>query len=378
MPKLITKGDQYEYRVMRLFLYQGYLPRRRYLVKTSLEAKIRNATDVDVLAVRYSPDFIETRAIAECKFKGRTQPVGNILFTASLKALLDAQVAILALKTTPWDIKSFGSQVGVQVLSLPRIEEMEKELGIEADGWPASTDFGFYEPLWDEWRSLLESERLLERFVELLRTEFWFRSEWVIVNRLITAISELSKRLSGIAEHPPLARLCQWLLFEGVVHFSLATLRVCNKTHHLSPDERKGLLSKRLTYGDLDPDKVERHIQATYKFASEVAKQQLGEALRIPKDWTVIPAPVYTEDFVDLVERMSARPASAAVVAIVLELLLFEFIFKGREISLDFMETFVGGRDLKFKIKLAKDIVYFLMNNANLSESPFEALLGLW
>ncbi|HMN15236.1 MAG TPA: hypothetical protein PKD55_23195 [Bellilinea sp.] len=368
MTGLITKGDKLEYRLMRFLFYQGYFVRRNFLLKTSLEAKLSDATDIDVLGVNYDTQFLEYRVICECKSGGKAHPIGNSLSLKTTSAILEANLAILALNSATWDIKEFGSNINIKVLTQDRLSEIEQELAIDPDAWVASTDFVFYEQKWNEWQRILSGDRIAERLLELLRTEFWLRSPWVLVHRLMAAVNELGKRIVLTRDGSAEQELSVWLLYESVIHFAIASLRVCSKVYYLSRNQREGIIEKHLTWGE-DPKRSKESFEAAIKFAAEVAKQPHSTSTPI------VAPPEYAESFIDLIARLCSKPQAASPVARTLELALFHFLFRQEPIDETVMTLFLGTDFYAYKIKAAKDIIMFLVNNTSMPRELFAPFL---
>src|SRR5258708_29016874 len=134
-------GDPLEYRVARLFVWSDFFVRRGREIYTV--AALDRATDLDVLAIRYSQSFQRDVQIAECKSDG-DRPLDRIFWLSGVQRFVDAQRATLIRRSTKWNIKDFAKLAGVEVLDLPRLDELEKDAGIETSVWRGISDREFF------------------------------------------------------------------------------------------------------------------------------------------------------------------------------------------------------------------------------------------
>src|ERR1039458_2871505 len=166
-PSALTIGDELEYRIARLHIFSGFFvrrgcpiytiaaldratdldvlafrysePFRREMIITECKsgntAPLDRATDLDVLAFRYSEPFRREMIITECK-SGNTAPLDRIFWLTGVRDYMQATQAFLIRKGTKWNIKDFAKECGVQVLDLARVTEIEATLKIGEDEWP--------------------------------------------------------------------------------------------------------------------------------------------------------------------------------------------------------------------------------------------------
>lgn len=76
------KGPGLELQTAAYFQGLGYLVRRG--VKLAVAAGSADATDIDVLAIRFSVPLAEERLIADCKDRKKSRPFERILWTRGL------------------------------------------------------------------------------------------------------------------------------------------------------------------------------------------------------------------------------------------------------------------------------------------------------
>ena len=87
--------------------------------------RLDTATDLDVLAIRYSEPLSREVCIAECKTAGGEGPLDRIFWLSGVKKYVDADFATLIRPATKWNIKDFATEVGVELFDLPHVDEPE-------------------------------------------------------------------------------------------------------------------------------------------------------------------------------------------------------------------------------------------------------------
>ena len=97
-----TVGEVYEYRVARLFFALGFFVRRGRDILTV--NALDKATDLDVLAIRYSVPFRREIQIAECKDAVNAGPLDRIFWLNGVKQFVSADRATLVRRGTRWNI----------------------------------------------------------------------------------------------------------------------------------------------------------------------------------------------------------------------------------------------------------------------------------
>jgi hypothetical protein len=119
---LIKSGDDLEYRVARLLVYEGFAVRRGREIYTI--SRLDQATDLDVLAFRWNASLQRETLICECK-SGGEGPLDRVFWLAGVKSYTQASHALLVRKETKWNIKDFAKEAGVEILGLESLKERE-------------------------------------------------------------------------------------------------------------------------------------------------------------------------------------------------------------------------------------------------------------
>src|ERR1039458_9173078 len=96
----ITIGDELEYRIARLFIFMGYFVRRARPILTA--GALAQATDLDVVALRYIEPFRRQLITLECK-GGAEGPLDRVFWLGGVKNFVKADEAFLVRKGTKWN-----------------------------------------------------------------------------------------------------------------------------------------------------------------------------------------------------------------------------------------------------------------------------------
>ena len=167
----ITIGDDLEYRLARLFIFMGYFVRRARPIHTA--GALAQATDLDVLALRYIEPFRRQLITLECK-SGGEGPLDRVFWLGGVKNFVEADEAFLVRKSTKWNIKDFAKDVGVQIWDLNKISELESTYKIASNEWPGVSDRVYYSKELENWNKTLKSAQNLWELQFTLATEVQF------------------------------------------------------------------------------------------------------------------------------------------------------------------------------------------------------------
>ena len=161
-----------------------------------------------------------------------------------------------------------------------------------------------------------------------------------------------------------------------IAAFAINLLRVAEDSFFLSPRDRRGLLVKRLTYGDMPPDKAEEIV----KLSSGLALAYAQEALPIedrkkhptgPIDLTCLPAPEYAPEVAEVLERVVASPMMYWDAIRLLDALLFGHLVLGRPVQRGDLPRPECGVEPGDAYKAAKNIIALVCDAAGVDRRPF-------
>src|SRR6185503_10890361 len=112
-------GDRLEFNAAAYFQAQGFVVRRGVML--SVAAGTADATDIDLLAIRFAVPLLEERVVADCKDRRKPRPFERILWTRGLASFADATQAVVVLPKAGWQAREFAARGKVDVLEIGEI-----------------------------------------------------------------------------------------------------------------------------------------------------------------------------------------------------------------------------------------------------------------
>lgn len=345
------KGAGLELQTAAYFQSLGYLVRRG--VKLAVAAGSADATDIDVLAIRFSIPLAEEKLIADCKDRKRPKPYERILWTRGLASFARVDRAVVVLPRVPWQAREFSAQGGVEIV------EAREVSGEAADGelpyWP----YGEADPALDQ-LTTLRKQRVQQQdgnlVRELAKEDLKLRQMLLVghpltnLNRIIQTLASVGKRADQGSEETRWLRLRT--CYDAAVVAGVMLVRFACETKWTPEEEWSEYARKKLTFGDVPPNKARQ-------LAKLALKTDFFEGL---------PSPEYTEEIVGVVGALISQPAAASIVPQALDHKLF-----GQELgSEDTAESQVGMLDAG-SAKLGKQVLSALSYAAEMPTSLWDA-----
>lgn len=106
---MAQRGARLEYFVASVFQGQGYWVRRGVPLKYGISGQ--DATDIDVLGIRFTQPFQPHLIICDCKDKQRSKPYERIFWAKGLAHFVNASETYVALPKASLDVITFAKQV---------------------------------------------------------------------------------------------------------------------------------------------------------------------------------------------------------------------------------------------------------------------------
>jgi hypothetical protein len=319
-------GDPLEYRVARLFIHMGYWVRRGREIYTV--GRLDTATDLDVLAVRYTDLFRRDVQIAECK-GGGNGPLDRVFWLSGVKQYVEATRATLVRPVTKWNIKDFAAEAGLEILDLPHIEGLERAWGIEPSLWLGVSDREFFEAVEDEWNHAIVGDSVIRELYQTLAGEIRFHEPFAGINFLLHHLRALSRGLSE--RRYSSESFTRFLLAESTSQLSMFLMRIAEVSLGLSDRDRGGFVRKGLTYGHMDKRAIDRIFRNAKQITEEMVKHHTGRNIRVDETFFKMPEPPTIDGVQGIVRLLVGRPHMAATLPAITDLLLFERFVKQRD-----------------------------------------------
>jgi hypothetical protein len=323
-PSALTIGDDLEYRIARLHIFSGFFVRRGCPIYTI--AALDRATDLDVLAFRYSEPFRREMIITECK-SGGAAPLDRIFWLTGVRNYMGATQAFLVIKGTKWNIKDFAKESGVQILDLARVAEIEASLKIGENEWPSVSEKAFFEANMATWNRALTSEPRFWELYQTLSSEIRFDDAFVGINYLLSQLRLLTRQWVK----PPDQPYFRFLLSESITQLAVFLIRIAEQSFDLGAEDRHGFIRRGLRYGNLEPRYAERILNSAYNMTRQAVQHYTHKFVDIDKSLFSMPVPPGTNLIIEFVDDLLATYPASLSFPQICDLILFEVFTKRKE-----------------------------------------------
>jgi hypothetical protein len=312
-----TKGDLLELRLARLLFAEGSFVRRSVDLRTEFGSEF-TVTDIDVYALRFSPDLSNQLLIAECKSglsRNAPRAADRLLWGRGVQDLLGAdRHLVVTARGVGADTRALASRLGSGVLNETDIERREQTLAIDG-----ATPYGSHDPalfgLQAHFYDAIKGHEDLKRAWRFVHSEGWLAEPVAALKRALGACQLLSRRYGEDTTEAEEAAI-GWLLWQAVLVFTVALVRIAGERYR-QPDEIFGpWLIDQLSGGDVPAAVLER----LSKDVDEYLLQLLGRLGASPAEQVsalgvLAPQPPrYADPLMELVRRFAAEPAAASSV----------------------------------------------------------------
>lgn len=297
------RGTSLELQTAAYFQAHGYLIRRGVML--SVAAGTAEATDIDLLAIRFNIPLVEERLIADCKDRKKPHPFERILWTLGLATFSRATRSIVVVPRVLWQAREFASQGGVEILGPEDIDSFLQSMQ------PSFRPFGEADPVLAH-QFYFSKKKLQEQSKSLMRDDLKLRQMLVVaghpltnLNRAISLLSTIGKASSQATNYS--AWLKQYVLFDAAVVASVMFVRFAVISKWMPETDWTDYARKKLTYGDMPTQKA-------LKLAKFALDRDFFEGL---------PKPRYTDEILAVIKSLISQPSVAAVTPYALDFLLF-------------------------------------------------------
>jgi hypothetical protein len=363
---LFVVGDDLEYRIVRLLLFMGFFVRRGCPIYTV--AALDRATDLDVLALKYTEPFSREMIIAECK-SGSEGPLDRIFWLSGVKQYSQAHRALLVRKGTKWNIKDFAKDCGVEVLDLHRVSELEANFKITESEWPGSSELGFFKGKVDEWNADLRKHPELWELQLTLSSEVRYDDPFPSINFLLYQLRLLNRGWranSGSSLH-------RYLLSEAVSQLALFLMRIAERTFDLTEDDRRGYIEKGLKYGNVDPRFAERMLNSAFNLTRQAVLHYTNKVQDIDRGVFQVPLPPGTTEILAAVQLILRQYPRSLNLPQICDLLLTEVFVKENR-NKGWLRRIYQHPDLGLRVEIAREYLRLLGQAGACPETAIAAL----
>jgi hypothetical protein len=368
-PITITVGDDLEYRIARLFVFMGYFVRRSRPIFTA--GALDQATDLDVLAIRYTEPFRRQLITLECK-SGGEGPLDRIFWLGGVKKYVSADEAILVRKSTKWNIKDFAKEAGVQLWDLEKITELEAAFRIGSDDWPGVSDRAFYARELKAWNEALQKDGNTWDLRFTLETEIQFNDPFPGLNFLMYHLRLFTRNFPS----EPRNSFYRHMIAETISQTAVFLMRIAERAFDLPEKDRTGFVEKGLTYGSVDPKFADRVLASALNLTKQTIFHLTQKPAEIDPDFFQLRPPPGTSETLRIVEALLKQHPSSLTFPQITDVLLHE-VFVKQNRSKGWLKRLFPGSDLGVRVALTRDFIGLLSEAGACPPYVLAALSGV-
>jgi hypothetical protein len=314
-----SKGEIYECRLARLLHHEGSFVRRAVDLQLHFGEPF-TVTDVDVLAVQFSPSLERHVLVAECKTTealNSPSAADRLMWGTGVRRLVpgaDRHMLATVKQASP-RIRGLAARLGAEVLDERDISRREALLGLSPTDLSGPHDPSLLVGQDEVFRTLKKDDEL-KRVWAFVRSEFWFSDEVYGLKRAFGALRLLERRW-----HPDLPdnarRVVRWLAQECVAAVIVSMVRMAGDCYRQPPTVFDRVLRERLAEGivpfavmqDISKD-VDRYVMAVLQRAGVDPGAQLDRLGALdPRP------PAYVESLAEVLERLALSPRATSQLA---------------------------------------------------------------
>lgn len=317
-------GDILEARFQRLFLAQGIFAERELWVAADGAHKLM-ATDIDVMISEYSSGFHLTRRHAECKSGRRIRVLDRVLWLNGVRSLLGADASYLVVPSFHEPAVDFARRLDIDVMTVNQLETWETAFEIKSNVWPSRSDYRRIDPIRDRALSLGKAKRaseldiLLRDASQFIRTDSWRSFGYGRLNRLLRMLKSLSDMYHAsddLGGRTPYVRYAASAL---LVRLSQYLLAVCRDVSRVPVSDLGSYLSRRLTFGDQDPDQARGLVEGTVDWIAETLRHREASLPAGTDVSRLFLPPTCSEALIALIRKLLIAPNEAKYLPVAME-----------------------------------------------------------
>ncbi len=368
---MTDEAIELEIRTVRLLFHLGYFSRQRVALKSYFHPERVDVTDIDAYGIKWDIDFSPRIVVSQCRTghaKSQEKPANSILWLRGLKELMKASDAYLVMPSIPQRLKTFAHTNGLVPLDYPRLEELEKQLGI-SQGF-GSFDSNAFQRRVDVWNEISKDpSRQFSSIYWFLVSDFWSMPNNIRIKRCIAYYEQLVKY--GHLDRFPI----QWLIFETVILFSVALLNFCHEVFAMSSQDRKKYVEVKMIEGLGTVEDEDKVLQYANALAASIVEEKTGQKVKLETSGMKMLAPSYTPMLIEIVERVVDKSELSINIPRLLDAFLYEFVLIKKTVDRNLLLKLfaMDAEKLELLVKLTKNTVRFLDREAD--SRPIFALL---
>lgn len=342
MPRKLTEGDELEYRLARMFFWQGCYARRGVNLQRHFHPDPVQVTDLDLLAYEVSPQLELIKTIGEAKSgtgKSADKPLDRAIWLSGLMQFVQADRATLVTAIQPSTrVRETVRSLGVRAIGTDEIARWEVAWLPEALADCGSQGPTAFQDV-EQTRVRCKAEPELERVYWFLRSEVWFLDEWQATKRLIGALDRLHPWWTPNLDDADAAAL-RWLYAEAISVLVLNIVALTGRSWAIASADWTSVVADRLSEGAVPAHHMRALADSFDKFLGRALKEaKASNTLLVESMGAFRPSPPdWAQPLIELIERLSTSRCLIDLPRHT-DLLMHERLVKRRHASPEALET---------------------------------------
>ncbi|MNW42282.1 hypothetical protein D3C74_194480 [compost metagenome] len=369
----ISSGDLLEYRMKRLLYHMGYFTKAGVLLKTSNDESADPITDLDVFGVYIHRDFSKKTLWVDCK-SGQARPHDRLTWIQGIQSTLNADDVIFVKNDIRFTTKQYARKTGVQILDIRLIDKLESDFGVKNSDWRGSWDYNILKDKKTIFsRISIPDNESFKKISSFITSDYWNLDNFTKAKKSITALRDLSSYVSLPLDEAQLSAI-RWAIYELVCLLTLAILDISKEVYYFSEEERRQTITEGLISSEIPIKKRNEILDASFKIAFSLVKQQIPDFNVPTKKQTInLTPPSYHEAFLDIISRITKNPHAYYDILRYFDFVLYEYDLKNKEINEKELSQYFN--DIKIITTSAKTLLHFIHQITNIPKQVFSLLM---
>ncbi|WP_135553347.1 hypothetical protein [Paenibacillus cymbidii] len=329
----IADGDLLEYRMKRLIFYMGYYPKIGVLLKTSQDESADVITDLDVFGTYIHKDFSSKTVWADCK-SGQARPHDRITWIKGVMTSIQANDVIFVKSGVRQTTKQYARRAGIQILDTRIIDKLEHDYGIRSTDWRGSWNYHVQLNKKNIFsRISVPTNEVYKKISTFISSDYWVLDNFSRAKKTITALRDLSS-YSTLAFEEEQQKAIRWAVYELICLFTMSILNITKEIYYFSDEEKRETIYEGLISSEIPLKKRTEIVDASFKIAYNLVKQQFPEFNPPANKQSVnLTPPSYFEAFNDLLSRIINSPHDYYDILRFLDFVLSEYDLQGKKVD---------------------------------------------
>jgi hypothetical protein len=369
----IKAGKQFEYRLQRLFFYEGCFT--RIGVDFYLEDSNHRVTDVDVLALSFGAALRPSLLIGECKTSASgSEEMDRLLWLKGMVQFLDASTGFLAKTTLLPHIKDFARRLDLLAFDDKRIAQREMDLGI-SNQWMGSHNISFMENLAGKVGALAKAHPEVRRLNWFLSANFWWQDNFERFKRTCTALQKIGE-LHRRAEKEEHQFVIKSLYLEAIILLTVSFLYLAHSAIELTSQELQSLIQTSLTSGIGTPQDFQKLSELVGKYVREMIRLETGHYPTKQLPVLRLETPEYARAAVGMVERFLHHSDAVREILRFQDVLFYEYLLPEETIDWHVLSRLFPS-DRAMLVKYTQNVVHFAQRSLDAPSVFSEQIMAL-